>query len=58
VDGRPVILIDSESSPQEQAITAFHELLHLAGITDEHVVEQMAQLCGKACPNIIHHLPR
>jgi hypothetical protein len=55
---QPMILIDSESSPIEQAVTIFHELFHLAGITDENLVEAMAQRCAAACPEIVHHVPR
>lgn len=48
-----VILIDSEQSQQEQAISLYHEMLHLIGLKDEEKVEDMAQQLAEAVPWII-----
>ena len=39
---RPMVLVNSELPRREQNITIWHEILHLMGMVDETVVEEMA----------------
>ena len=56
--GVPVILVDSEQSDQEKAVTVWHEVVHLmksAGgdSQDEGQVEQFAQRLAGAFPEVL-----
>jgi hypothetical protein len=57
-EGRmPVILIAENQTPEEQVITFWHEMLHLAlglpGPHDETWVETNAKALAAACPDIL-----
>lgn len=49
----PVILLDSEQSPEEQVRTFWHEILHLVGIVDEVQAEELAMVLAGTCPTIL-----
>lgn len=54
----PVILIDSDQTPQEEAVAIWHEVVHLlqdAGgfDQDEESVEAAAQKLAASCPEVI-----
>lgn len=47
IDGRKAILLDSEVAPDERSVTLWHEVMHLAGVTDEDQAEKMARMLAK-----------
>lgn len=53
---RPVIIIDSEQTEEEQVISLWHETLHLLGLTNEAEVEAIAKELAKAYPAILRRL--
>jgi hypothetical protein len=52
----PVILIDSEQPEAEQRVALWHELMHLVGLEDEDLVEDLARRLDAACPELLSAL--
>lgn len=52
----PVIVIDSEQDPKEQVIALWHEVLHLLGLTDEFLADEMAMALAGAAPDVLRRL--
>ena len=52
-DRGPVALIDTDQSEEEQTVAVYHEILHHIGLTDEKLVEEIAQKLAKAAPELL-----
>ena len=53
-----LLMIDSEQSDEEKAITLWHETLHLLGLTDEDHIEILAKQLAGAAPKILDFVRR
>lgn len=54
---RPVILIDSEQPRAQQTLALWHEAMHLLGIRDDAVAEDLARRLAAAVPEILDLVP-
>lgn len=55
-DQRTYILIDSEQSPDQQNLSLWHEILHLLGMEDEALVEEIAGRLHRASPDALEFI--